>query len=226
MGKSVAAIIPSLLIERLFDGLWLAVGIGCLILFFPLPEDLRQAGTVLGLMIVAGAVILAWIVLRKREQDPARTGGFYRWKLLAKISRFMNKLEIGLRSIGRSVLILAALGISLLKLALQALAFFSVLNAYDFGFSFWAKMVVFLVTYVGISLPSTPASLGVFQLFCAAGLMHFGVAKPQASGFALMAYVVLTAPLALAGLVASAQSGLTLRQVRCEMKQWNNRHRS
>jgi uncharacterized membrane protein YbhN (UPF0104 family) len=83
---------------------------------------------------------------------------------------------------------LAALGISLLKLALQALAFVAVLSAYDFGFSFWVKMTVFLVTYIGISVPSTPASLGVFQLFCTTGLMHFGIAKPVAGGFALVAY--------------------------------------
>ena len=223
MGKSISSIIPSLLVERLFDGLWLATGIGLLILLFPLPSDLTQAGTALGLIILAGTVILCWIIVRRPREGRVVPGALYRWKAAATICSFIKELDEGLRTIGRSYLALVALGISLLKLALEALAFLAVLNAYDFGFSFWIKMTVFLVTYIGISVPSTPAGLGVFQLFCTAGLMHFGIAKPLASGFALVAYVVLTAPLAIAGWVAITQSGLTLRQARNEIRQWNPR---
>ncbi len=64
---------------------------------------------------------------------------------------------------------------------------------------------------------------GVFQLVCAAWLRFFGVSKPVASGFALLSYVVLTAPLTLAGFVAAAHSGLTLAQIRHEVRAWAHR---
>ncbi|MGH7968703.1 MAG: hypothetical protein ACREIC_08260, partial [Limisphaerales bacterium] len=68
--------------------------------------------------------------------------------------------------------------------------------------------------------PSTPAGIGVFQLVCVAGLRFFGVPRPAASSFSLLAYIVLTAPLTIAGFFAAAQSGLTLAQIRREIAQW------
>ena len=76
--------------------------------------------------------------------------------------------------------------------------------------------MVFLIAYVGLSMPSTPASVGVFQLFCIAGLEMFHVSKPVAAGFGFLAFVVMTVPLVIAGFIALAQSGFTLRQVRSE----------
>ncbi len=69
-------------------------------------------------------------------------------------------------------------------------------------------------------MPSTPAGLGVFQLICAASLRFFGIAKPTASSFALLTYVVLTVPLALSGVIAISRTGLTLHQIRHEIGQW------
>ena len=117
---------------------------------------------------------------------------------------------------------LTALGLSILKLIIQALAFLAVLEAYDFPFSIWVKLTVFLIAYIGISMPSTPASMGVFQLFCVAGLQFFAVPKPAASGFALVAFVALTAPLSLAGFWAVTRNGVTWRQMREAIRRWKS----
>jgi uncharacterized protein (TIRG00374 family) len=221
LGASVARIIPSLLIERLFDAFWLALGIGFATLFFPVPGEFTRAGEVLGGAIVAGVVVVAWVIFHKRSASTeAPPSGWFRWKPLRRLASFLERLTQGVRSIGRSNLILAALGLSIVKLLLQALAFLSLLSAYRFSFSLWIQLAIFLFAYVGISMPSTPASLGVFQLCCAAGLRFFGVPRPAASGFALLAYVVLTAPLSIAGFIAITRTGLTWRQVRTEALHW------
>ncbi|HWH68594.1 MAG TPA: lysylphosphatidylglycerol synthase transmembrane domain-containing protein [Candidatus Sulfotelmatobacter sp.] len=223
MEQRIAAIVPSLLVERLFDGSWLVLGIGLLALFFPLPEDLLRTGEILGSIIVAGALAVLGLALRRGKTAAAPGHGVLaRWPFLQKGWIFFQHLTEGIRKIGRSRLLLAgALGLSILKLAIQCLAFLSLLWAYGFRFSIWVELAVFLIAYVGISIPSTPASVGVFQLFCVAGLRLFGVEKTAATGFALLAFVVLTAPLSVAGFVALAQSGLTLRQIRTEVGQWN-----
>ena len=223
LGRGLAAVIPSLLIERLFDGLWLAIGIGLVALFFPLPLQMARAGAVLGGVILAGALAVTWMIVRKKGEVPGQTAPAPTWgRPLRHLYFLFHDLENGIRSIGKSGLLLAALGLSVLKLVLQALSLIAVLQAYGFDFSVWVDLAVFMITYIGISLPSTPASLGVFQLFCVAGLCFFGVPKPIASSCALVAYLVLTAPLAIAGFVAVAQSGLTLRQVRQEIAQWKS----
>jgi hypothetical protein len=82
-----------------------------------------------------------------------------------------------------------------------------VLRAYGFLLPFWVQTAVFLVATVGISVPSTPAGAGVFQLSCVAGLTLFSVPKPAASGFALLAFAVLTVPLSMLGLLPSSRRG-------------------
>jgi glycosyltransferase 2 family protein len=217
----IASILPSLLIERLFDALWLALGIGLTTMFFPLTEDFARSGEILGALILVAIAVVAWTIIRKeRAGTSPQEGPRAHWKLVAKGQSFVQRLAEGLRSIGRSQLLLTALGLSILKLLLQGLSFLALLQAYDFPFPFRIKLAVFLIAYIGLSMPSTPAALGVFQFICAAGLVFFGVPKAAASGFALLAYVALTAPLAIAGFVAAMRSGLTWHQVRHEVGTW------
>jgi glycosyltransferase 2 family protein len=222
-GKSIAAVVPSLVIERLFDAFWLAVGFAVTSLFFPLPEGLARTGDVLGGIILLGIAVVTWTIVRKhRVSAEPEHGWLSHWKAFVRVRSFVQRLAQGVRGLGRSPLILAGLGLSIVKLLLQALTFFILLQAYGFAFTFWVKLAVFIIAFIGLSMPSTPAGLGVFQFLCAAGLKYFGVAKPAASGFALLAYVVLTAPLTLAGFIAVTRSGLSLHQIRHEIGQWKN----
>jgi hypothetical protein len=52
------------------------------------------------------------------------------------------------------------------------------------------------------------------------GVRFFGVPRPAATGFALLAFVVLTVPLTLAGLWAVTRTRLTLPQIRQELARW------
>ncbi len=220
-GRQVADILPSLLIERLFDVLWLVLGIGLTTIFFPLPERLVRTGQILGGAIVIAVAAVAWTILRNQAPSTGQLRPISsRWKTLTRFRAFAHRLAKGIRGIGRSRLILAALGLSIVKLVLQALCFLALLRAYAFPFPLRIKLAMFLIAYVGISIPSTPAGIGVFQAVCAAGLRFFGAPKPAAASFALVAYVVWSAPLAIAGFIAVARSGLTLRQIREEFSQW------
>lgn len=215
--KPVACIVPSLLVERLFDGLWLALGIGLAAMFFPLPGRIAGVAKVWAAIIGFGVVIGTVIVLRKRGDLDQK---LFHWNWLQKLSAFGGLVAEEIRAIGRSHVVVAALALSFLKFVVQGLAFVFVLWAYGFRLPIEIQIVVFLIAYVGISMPSMPASVGVFQLFCVAALQLFQVPKPAATGFALLAFVALTLPLSIAGCVALAQSGLTLHQVRSEAKGW------
>ena len=217
---SITDIIPSLLVERLLDGWWLALGIGILILFYPLPGSLARTGEILGGIILLGIIVVAWVIVGKTTTTAAQNRGLLAHsRVVHKLASVVARLKCGVRVISRSRLLPAALGLSIAKLLLQAMAFLSLLWAYAFGFPLRVQLAIFFITLVGISVPSTPASMGVFQITCSFGLRFFGVPKPVASSFALLAYVVLTAPLALAGFVAVTQAGLTLRQVRNALSQ-------
>lgn len=221
---NAASVAPSLLVERLFDGLWLALGIGLIAIFFPLPKAIAVIAKIWVGIIVFGLVVGAIILFRSpRPEQRAAGHKAARSKWLAKFYKTISRVFEQLRAIGHSWLLPAGLGLSLLKLAVQFLAFACLFQAHHFNFPIMIQLAVFLVAYAGLSMPSTPASVGVFQLFCIAALRMFDVPKEEATGFALLAFGVLTLPLSLAGFFAFAQSGLTLGNVRADAGEWKSR---
>lgn len=216
----VTSVIPSLLVERLLDGVWLALGIGLAAMGFPLPGKISQVAEIWAGIIAFGVIAGGWIVFRKPSKRAQKPDWVRRWNWLNKSFDGMVHVLDEVRTIGRSWTLFGAFGASLLKFAVQALAFLIVLWGYGLRFPIQVQLTIFIIAYVGMSIPSTPASVGVFQVFCIAGLELFHVAKPVATGFSLLAFVVLTVPLSVAGFFALGQSGLTLRQIKNEAANW------
>ncbi len=62
--KKVSEILPSVIIERFLDAVWLALSIGMLAVFLPLPKDLKMASNILGIVIVIGIAVFFYIILK------------------------------------------------------------------------------------------------------------------------------------------------------------------
>lgn len=215
--QDIVSIIPSLLMERLCESFWVVLAIGVMALLMPLPADFLQVGKTLGVIFLISAFVAVFFVLRRRKGTSGSMSGWHEWKAIRTILAVIGRLTGGIEEIGRARLLPPVLGLSLLKVTIQALAFLMVIEAFGLRVSAWAGVAVFLVTRLGTIVPSTPAAVGMFQLFCVAGLGLFGVSKPEATGFALLAFFVLTAPLWIVGFFCLAQSGVTLRQIRDEV---------
>ncbi len=219
MAKPIVAMIPSMALERLFDGIWLAAGLGLTAIFVPLPRKLLRAGDFFGLVILTLTGVVLYFTFRKRRQgSAARTGWVWGSKALSGLGRFLDRLEDGLRSIGFSRFSTAAFFVSLMLLGLQTVSFWFIMKAYGLGLPFWAGAAVCLIVHFGTVLPNTPGYLGIYQLFCVLGLTLFGVGKTAAAGFSIAAYVLLTIPLWVIGLLALGQSGTTLAAMRAKIK--------
>jgi glycosyltransferase 2 family protein len=69
LGAPVRTVVPSIVIERLFDGVCLAGGLGLTLLFVELPTELVRTANMLGVVILAAAVGCAVYLGRSREQS-------------------------------------------------------------------------------------------------------------------------------------------------------------
>lgn len=228
MGASFVAILPSIIAERLFDGVWIAMGIGLAAIFAPLPEDLIEAGETFGAVIALFVALFAYLVLRRPRTGERRGGrpanrGLLGWKPMRAVVALLARLGEGLRETGRTKEFYLAFVLSLFFLALQTLAFWLIMLGYGLRLSIWVGVAVHVIVNLGTALPNTPANVGSYQFFTVLGLTLFGVDKTSATGFSLVVFTLLTLPLLLIGFPALSRSGMSLAAIRDELRRQERR---
>jgi glycosyltransferase 2 family protein len=210
------AVIPSIVVERLFDGVWLAIGFGLTATFAPLPKSLLAAGETFGAGIALAVALGSFLAFRKRGPgvDRARSQNLSRG-----FASLLERLSDGLRETGRTRAFYLAFALSLVLILLQALAYWLIMLGYGLRLSFWIGVAVFLIVHLGTAIPNAPANAGSYQFFTVLGLTLFGVDKTRAAGFSLVVFALLTLPLLVIGFIALSRSGTSLAEVRRTIKE-------
>jgi uncharacterized protein (TIRG00374 family) len=219
MSRSFVSVLPSIALERLFDAVWLAVGIGITAVAVRLPRDLNRAAGIFGGIVLALIGLIFFLLARKgKDGETGRSRPVRGGRLGRGLSRLLERLGDGFRSIGFTRRLLGAFLISLLVFALQVASLWLLMRAYGLRLSFGIGAAVFFITLFGTALPIAPAGIGTYQFFCVIGLTLCGVGKAQAAGFSLVAYVVLNAPLLAIGLFALSKCGMTLTAIKEKLR--------
>lgn len=214
------SVIPSLAVERLFDGMWLALAIAAAAFYVPLPKDVLNAEEILGVLMIIALGWFAYLMFGKRRAPNADDSG---WKLLRAAKKFFARLGSELRQIGASTAFYRAAAVSLLVLVCQIIAFWLVLRACGLELSLLAGVVVLLIVHLGTAIPNAPSNVGTYQFFTVVGLELFHVDKTLATGFSVVVFTVLTVPLWVLGLLAISRTGMTLATMRGEITQMINK---
>lgn len=214
----IASVVPSIIVERLFDGVWLAIGLGVTAMVVPLPRDLVKTGNAFGGAVLAATGGFLYIVLRARgrEAELESKAAAAHTPVARAARRFLADLERDLRGIGLSRATWAAFAISCGLLAGQVLAFWLIMRAYGLALSVWIGAAVLLIVHLGTAVPSTPANVGTYQLFTVLGLRLFGVDASLAAGFSIVVFVVLTVPLWALGYIALVRAHLSLASLKAQ----------
>jgi glycosyltransferase 2 family protein len=212
LSVSFAAILPSIVVERFLDGLWLIAGIGIVAIFVPLPRALIRAGEILGVAVLVATAFFIWTRFRNQqhfgniERDPQSS--------IVKLFSYVSRFNQGLRDIGVSPRLFLAAVLSVAMLALQIFVLRFMLSACQIDLSFLSSAFIFLIIRLGTTLPNAPANIGTFQFFTVIGLRSFGVGKTVAAAFSIVYFGALTLPLWTLGLLAITFSGLNLQMAR------------
>jgi uncharacterized protein (TIRG00374 family) len=216
--------LSSVAIERLLDGIWLAIAFGVTALFVPLPPVVKRGAQILGLFILLATglliAVLAFGLRVTHALERTRAGGR---GLLATLLHWIDRLFEGLQAIGHSASLYRAVAASFVLLLTQILALWAMMEAYGLSYSFWVASGVLFILHLGTAIPNAPANIGSAQLSAVAGLVLFGVNRTTATEFALVMFVILTVPLLLGGVVAVMCSGLSIGDIRRHVRR--NRRR-
>jgi hypothetical protein len=207
------SILPSGMVERTLDAIWLAVAVGLSVAFVPLPRELLVGELVLvGVIVVAAALFVFAIVKKGKVRGAPRRRSPFRF-----VSRFIDDMATGFHKIGLSRnFYMAAVG-SLGVLVCQILALWFVMPAMEIHLSVWEGAVVFVIVRMGTALPNAPSNVGSYQFFTVVALEIFGVDKATAASFSLVSFVLLTVPVAIVGLIALWRTGMSFSAIRREV---------
>jgi len=213
-----AIVLPSILVERFFDTIWLALAFGITVFVVPLPKYLVDAEEIIGVTALAATFLFIYLVFRKQGDKAAYSSRtFRRWRPIGGFLRLLDKMAGGIRDIGRSRFFYASFGVSLLLLLGQILSYWLVMLACGLKLSFWHGAAIFLIVHIGTLIPSAPSNVGTYQFFTVVGLTLFGISKTLATSFSIVVFFILTIPLWAIGLLVFARLKLSLKSIQTDI---------
>lgn len=212
------SVVPSVAVGRLFDGIWLVVGIGLTAVFVHLPEELREGIEILGVAVLAGILLLFYVILFAKGTVSVDAGDKEKKQRgFPLVLSWIGKTAQGIRAIGLTRHFYLSFAVSALYLFFGIMAFWLGTRAYGLDLFLWAGAAAYLIVRVGIFIPNAPSNLGTYQFFTVFALTLLGVDKTDAAGFSVIFFVILTIPSLVIGLFAISRAGMKFRDIRREI---------
>ncbi len=214
--RSYPEVLATVGIERIVDGFWLFLAVGCTAAWAPLPGAVVRAALVLGLVVVPACIAFLFLLARA-GREPAQILSWLprrlrRTRAAAVGADFLARGARGLRLTGFSWPFWNACGFSLAVLAGKIGALWAMTAAWGFGFGPLTALALFFIYRLGTALPNTPSNVGVYHALMVFGLTLFGVERQAAARFSLAAFALTTLGVTGLAAFAFARSGLFSRR--------------
>ena len=206
---SRATALTTLAVEKALEGVTLFIVGIVLCLVLDLPDWLRLSAALsgcllLGLLLIVGSGLrwrerfLGWMSgWASCEAPPPSGGGLSRARI--RFFHFTQSLFDGLDSL-RSLPVVWRLWIlSWLYWAAVAAVTGSVMHSVGLEVTLPVILVLLFVLQIGLRLPSSPGSVGVFEYLGIVSLSIFGIDKTSALGAMLLLHLVFSLPPSLVG---------------------------
>jgi uncharacterized protein (TIRG00374 family) len=216
VGLGMTPALSSVVLERLFDVLFVILSFQALSALYPLPTDLRRAALLLGAAAVTGFVVL--LVAQRSRARAERLLEAVLGPFPAALGRTVRPLAAGffdaLGALESAHLVGGVIAYSALLWSANALPFLFGLLALGIDVPLVpAALASVVVVAAFVFMPQAPGFLGTWQAGCVLALDLFGVPKDLAVGFSLLTWLVqMLINVGLGGFFV-AREDLSLRQL-------------
>jgi glycosyltransferase 2 family protein len=239
---SRTAAFSTIIAERVLDALFAVVGFFIVLPFAPVPDWMIRSGLIVGAAVLA-AIVLFVVLVRRREWTLRlldRILQALHWPDAEKMARFWARLAAmthlrflaglpwadrprlagmaGSLIDGLSGITTLHLGPPLLLLSAVIWAdiaafYWLILLAFDSTQPFVAGLAVSSVTALGMTIPSSPGYIGVFEALTRETMSLFGMEPERALSYALVAHAVVYIAFTFWGLASMVQQNLTYSEI-------------
>jgi len=220
-GARFSAVLSSVAVERVLDGLTVVALLSIYLLASDLPPDvsvggvsLRHAAQVSGILgavaLTAALLVVVFPLAAERVIRRVLPAGRFAERLVSLIEGIRHGLMV-LRS---PALLAGSVLWSIIIWVTNALAFFVAFKAFGIPVGFLGALLLQGVLVFGISVQLTPGFLGQFEAAMVAGLALFRVPAGLASSYAIAYHATTFLPIILLGAWSLARTPVALSDLR------------
>ena len=207
IGKSGTAhgfVLGTIVAEKFLDMLAYAVLIGILLVWLPLPEWLGGSAAALIVITLIQAILL-FVLALKREALLALVEKFSRRFSDRIKDSLMKNVYSGFASLDvfRQPALAAQLSlITSLIWSTALLANYWILVALNIQTPLAVSLLLLVAVQAGITVPSLPGKIGVFELTCILVLEVFGISRAIGLSYGILLHAVIFIPILIPGLAS------------------------
>ena len=206
---NLAQVLSTVVVERIADTLAILLLLAAALPFVGLPALLVRPVIVVAFAALVGAALLVAVAVNRESSLRLADSMMRRSAFLdaAWLRTGLQSAVDGLAALGSLSGTLQIACWTLTTWLLGTLQLYVVMLAADLRLPFVAALVVLSVTSLGMTVPSSPGYLGVFEYLTVVALAWFGVPKESALSYALAAHALGYLALIISGLVALWMEG-------------------
>ncbi|MBN1137729.1 MAG: flippase-like domain-containing protein [Anaerolineae bacterium] len=240
---SRTAAFSTIVAERVLDALFAVVGFFIVLPFAPVPDWMIRSGLIVGAAVVVAIVVFV-VLVRRREWTlrlldrilqavhwPDAEAMTCFWSRLAERTHLCSLARLPWADRPRLAGVAGSLidglsGVTTLRLG-PSLIFWSVIIWADIAAYYWLVLLAFdkaqpfvaglavsSVTALGMTVPSSPGAIGVFEILARETMVGlFGMGKEAALSYGLVAHAIVYVLFTLLGLASMVQQNLTYSEI-------------
>jgi uncharacterized protein (TIRG00374 family) len=220
-GARFSAVLSSVAVERVFDGLTIVALLSISLLASDLPPDvavggvsLRHAAQASGLLgaaaLLAALLVVAFPIAAERVVRRLLPPG----RLADRIVNLIEGIRQGLSALRSPALLGGTILWSVVIWLVNALAFYEAFKAFDIPVGFLGALLLQGILVFGISVQLTPGFLGQFEAAIVAALALFQIPAGLASSYAIAYHATTFLPIVLLGAWSLARTPVALSDLR------------
>ena len=198
---SIPATFASVFVERIFDGLTIALILSVTIFFYPFQENMKTLAWGASLFF---ALLFVFALVSAFSSKPLEFVRFLRGrspKFLGVFFDFSEKFLKGVASLDSWKKIVATFSLSLCVWAFELAVYLLVSAAFGVKIPFVGCLVMLCAANLGMLAAPTPAGLGVFQGAIVFALESFNVPYEQRMAVALILHASQIVPTTILGFI-------------------------
>ncbi len=220
-GARFSAVLSSVAVERIFDGLTVVALLSLSLIASDLPPDaavggmsVRHAAQVAGALGAAALVGALLVVLFPLAAERVVRRLLPAGALAQRIVGMIEGIRHGLSVLRSPSLLAGTIVWSLVFWLTNALSFYAAFKAFDIPVGFLGALLMQGVLVFGIAVQLTPGFLGQFEAAIVAALALYGVPRDLATSYAIAYHATTFLPIVLLGAWSLARTPVALSDLR------------